>query len=371
MKNSFECIVIGGGVSGTAAAFELSQLGHEVALLEENKPHHQQACGEFISDEAIQHLRQMGISLDAAATKIQFCRLVSPRIACTIPLPRPGRGISRVRLDDSMIKRAEEAGAVVERGVTVKKYALESNGEYRIKTGAGDFFTKNLFVATGKQDLNEDPQDSDQPYIGMKMHFRLTAGPLKELQNYVMLFTYPAGYGGLTLIEPGVANCSFIFKKRVFSLLRGHYDEIRAYLEYFNPEFGRMLKGANLASEIFSASDISYGYLKPDFFGDENLYYLGDHSAVIPSLTGNGIAIALLSARISALVYDRKSKGESEGLHRLTRTLERQIRWSSFGHRLYKTPPLMDLAILITRFWPRCPQIILEKTRCPKINEIA
>ena len=49
-----------------------------------------------------------------------------------------------------------------------------------------------------------------------------------------------------------------------------------------------------------SIARVPYGYFCADHAAADGLYRVGDQAAVIPSFTGEGVAIALRSARLAA-----------------------------------------------------------------------
>src|SRR5665213_1654141 len=99
MKNSHECIVIGGGIAGSTAAYHLAKFGYNVAVLEKSQGPCHKICGEFLSFEAISYLKEMGVSLNGDNPVIKHFQLFSPRSKAEFVFPFPGRGISRYKLD--------------------------------------------------------------------------------------------------------------------------------------------------------------------------------------------------------------------------------------------------------------------------------
>jgi flavin-dependent dehydrogenase len=64
---SWDAIIIGGGLAGSAAAIELARAGKKVLLLEKEGQAHHKVCGEFISCEAEYYLSALGFDLKKAA----------------------------------------------------------------------------------------------------------------------------------------------------------------------------------------------------------------------------------------------------------------------------------------------------------------
>jgi flavin-dependent dehydrogenase len=62
------------------------------------------------------------------------------------------------------------------------------------------------------------------------------------------------------------------------------------------------LAGAEpLLAKPIAVTHIPYGYIRPTT--DDGLYCIGDQAAVIPSFTGDGISIALHTARCAVAAY--------------------------------------------------------------------
>jgi hypothetical protein len=116
-----EVFVIGGGVAGCAAAIALSRNGRSVTLIErEHTPRHK-VCGEFLSGEALEDLRALGIDVAAlGAVPIDFVRLAAARRAAEAPLPFPAASLTRKTLDTALIAGAMAAGVRVERGRSIQ-----------------------------------------------------------------------------------------------------------------------------------------------------------------------------------------------------------------------------------------------------------
>ena len=84
-------LVIGGGPAGAMVALRLASAGRDVVLLEKESGLHHKVCGEFLSPEAIDYLRQAGINpLDLGATSVRT-RAGNPG-RCSTPGPAARAG---------------------------------------------------------------------------------------------------------------------------------------------------------------------------------------------------------------------------------------------------------------------------------------
>ena len=105
MNSTIDNLVIGGGLAGSMVAIRLASAGRKVTLLEKERSAHHKVCGEFLSPEAVEYLRQAGVEpLDLGAATIRFLRMSSKRTVVEAALPFTARSLSRYALDESMLR---------------------------------------------------------------------------------------------------------------------------------------------------------------------------------------------------------------------------------------------------------------------------
>src|SRR3954449_8903115 len=105
-----ENLVIGGGLAGAMAALRLAAAGREVMLLEKERAAHHKVCGEFLSPEAVEYLRQAGVDpgrMGAAA--VARLRFATGEKLVETELPFRALSISRCVLDEALLARAADA----------------------------------------------------------------------------------------------------------------------------------------------------------------------------------------------------------------------------------------------------------------------
>jgi flavin-dependent dehydrogenase len=297
-------LIIGGGVAGAAAAIEIARMGRAVLLVERQQGPHHKVCGEFISGEAALYLLNLGIDLAALGavriTEVRLC--VDERVVAT-RLPFPAFSLSRRALDEALLRRASAAGADVMRGSGVRSLRRH-NGRWIVICDNGHVLTaSNVFLASGKHDLRgwKRPPGRQNDLLGFKLHWRLSANETAALGRAVDLILFSDGYAGLETIEDGVTNLCLVLRKSRFVALGQSWERLLPALLADCPHLARRLAKAEPCwPRPLAISSIPYGFIRTYADG---LWYLGDQAACIPSFSGDGMSIALHSARLAALFY--------------------------------------------------------------------
>jgi flavin-dependent dehydrogenase len=181
----------------------------------------------------------------------------------------------------------------------------------------------------------------------------------------VELFVFSGGYGGFTPIEGGLVNLCFLLEKRVIERygrdwqttareLSGACEGLAAYLEGSEPAFWPPAVVAN----------IPYGFVREQAVADD-LFCVGDQLAVIPSLTGEGMAIAMMSGRRAA-EYILQGTSAAAFHTEMAGILIPRVRLGFHVHRLFKSPRISDLGAQLVQRWPRLIEYIFKNTRLPQ-----
>jgi flavin-dependent dehydrogenase len=296
-------------------AMRLAAAGREVTLLERERSAHHKVCGEFLSREAVGYVRQAGVDpLALGAATIRFVRLSVKQRTAEAALPFTALSLSRYVLDEALLARAAELGCRVQRSSFVESLTNrdgmwhaqlrdgESQSVFRPESQPVSWSAPTVFLASGKHDLRglERGPGAQSDLIGFKLHWRLALSQTEDLRECMELYLFPGGYGGLSLIESGVANFCLVVRRSVLRKIGG-WSELLAKLQNENPLIAQRLHGATaLWERPLAVSPIPYGYLAGRPSG---LWCVGDQAAVIPSFTGDGMSIALHSASLAAQMY--------------------------------------------------------------------
>ncbi|HYE01428.1 MAG TPA: FAD-dependent oxidoreductase, partial [Alphaproteobacteria bacterium] len=327
--NGPDVAIVGGGLAGAAAAARLAAAGRRVVLLEREAAAHDKVCGEFVSVEAGQDLAGLGIDLAAAgAVAIRRLRLIAGRRCAVAALPFAASGLSRRILDGLVLDRAAAAGAELRRGAAVRAMA-SAEGAWRLEAGGGAVIAPTVLLATGKHDLRGWPRPPGRKndLIGFKMHFA-GADPLPDC---IDVGWFGGGYAGLQSIEGGRLNLCLVVEQGRYEALGRDWRRLMAALAAELPPLAERLAAAAPCWERpLAIARIPYGWVHDGGGDPPGLYRLGDQFAVIPSFAGDGMAIALATARDAAAAV-LAGMPAAEYHRRLHRRLAGQI---GLAHRL-------------------------------------
>ena len=319
-------LIVGGGPAGAAAAIMLARDGTPALLLERSRDAQDVVCGGFLGWDALAALERLGLDpVAAGAHAIMRLRLIVGGRAAEAPLPHRAAGFSRRTLDAALLRIAEAAGTAMERGVTVRGAEGRS-----IRTGDGATMTPDaLFLATGKHELRglARPRDAGgaDPAVGLRARLDPSPRLAAALAGTIELHLFDRGYAGLLVQEDGSINLCLSVKR---SRLGSGPEALLADLAATDaPTLGARLGEARAAPTWQAIAGVPYGWRTPETV--PGLFRLGDQAAVIASLAGDGVAIALASGRIAAEHHARRGAAGAETFQRAFAThAARPLGWA-------------------------------------------
>jgi menaquinone-9 beta-reductase len=361
-----QAMVIGGGIAGAAAATHLARAGRAVVLLERKAIPCDKVCGEFVSDEAARYLHDLDIDLDRlGAVRICSVRLYAQNTSVSTSLPFTAFSLSRRVLDEAVLRRAEASSAEVRRGRAVRSLQPH-NGDWVAELNDGSKVSApDVFLATGKHDLRGWKREPSRrgEHVAFKLHWFLNAAQAATLGSCVDLFVFRGGYAGLELVENAFANFCLVIRQCYFARFDYRWDLLLSSLRSDFPALDQRLSGALPRwDRPLAIASIPYGFVQSLGKGP---WCLGDQAAVIPSFSGDGIAIALHSARLAAEFY--LSGGTSSQFQsRLARDISGQVRRAMLISRLIVHPAGQAIAIAVARLAPMVVGYVACRTRIPR-----
>jgi flavin-dependent dehydrogenase len=284
-------LIVGGGPAGASAAIALARGGAMPVVIERSPGERDIVCGGFLGWDALALLRRLGLDPAAlGARPIHRLRLLSRDRVVESPLPHLAAGLSRRRLDAALLCMAEDAGAVVLRG----RAARAVEGDTVRLDGGEEMAAEAIFLATGKHELRGAPRATGKRPMSVGLRTTLAPPPYlaRALAGTIELHAFDGGYAGLLLQEDGSVNfCLSISRERM-----SDYGSPEALIEDLDagwPFFAERFDAAPPEGPWEAIAGVPYGWRARA--GEEGRFRIGDQAAVIASLVGDGIAIALAS----------------------------------------------------------------------------
>lgn len=324
-------IIIGGGLAGMAAAIHLSLAGLQVTLIEKNKFPRHKVCGEYISNEVLPYLRWLGADpaeLGVAGISRVLVSSVSGKTMESV-LPLGGFGVSRYALDHFLMKRAVAAGVEwIEDTVTDVRY---EDNRFAVQTLThGQLQAEVALGAYGKraaldQRLSRGFLQRKSPWLAVKGHYEGTFP-----DGLVALHNFSGGYCGVSKVEQGILNICYLVSYdsfRRYANIDTHRQEVLCRNIYLKNIFDN---SRPLFEQPLTISQVSF---EEKTKVEQHMLMLGDTAGLIHPLCGNGMAMAIDSARMAAegvLQYFRESgytrhQLETDYTHRWNKTFGRRV----------------------------------------------
>jgi flavin-dependent dehydrogenase len=367
MCSNKKIIVIGGGLAGLTSAILLQKEGFEVTLFEKKRYPFHRVCGEYISNEALPFLQSLHIPLsDLGPSQINRLSVTTERgneLAANLTMG--GFGLSRYELDNMLFKNAEKLGVTILFEKVIDLTFKE--GIFEITAENGIHYSVLAIAAYGKrsnldQKLNRAFFYHRSPYLGVKYHIK-TDLP----DNLIRLDNFSGGYSGVCKIEDQKYNLCYLSQTSNLKQYSG-IAEMEENVLHRNPFLKYLFKNSEFITikpEVIN--EISF---EPKTLVEHHLLFCGDSAGMITPLCGNGMAIAIHSAKILAESIIKHSSGEN--LNRIALEQDYIRRWSKefawrlrsgrIIQRLFGKPLLSRFAVAAMNNLPALNQMIVKKT---------
>jgi len=314
MNISTEVIIIGGGLAGLTSAIHLSKIGLKVIVIEKNEYPKHKVCGEYISNEVLPYLDWLSLDMSGLnpshITKLDFSTLDGKTISCDLPLG--GFGVSRFALDAFLFEKAVENGCEV-----IQDHVGDivfGNDIFTVCTLNNRIITSKIVIGAFGKRSNID-QKLKREFILKKSHWLAVKAHYfgKFPNDTVGLHNFEGGYCGVSKVENDTINICYLASYDSFKKYK-NTEEFQNQIVSRNPHLKLIFDSSEMLFENpLTISQISFDKKATV---ENHVLMIGDTAGLIHPLCGNGMAMAIHSAKIvSELIgdfYTNKIKSREE-----------------------------------------------------------
>ena len=347
---------MGAGPAGSTTAFYLAQAGLDVLLLEKSRFPREKVCGDGLTPRAVKALVGMGMNISEQDgwVRNKGLRVIGAGKRLELPWPElasyPGYGLVRTRhdLDESLARRAQQAGAKLLEGVTVtgpvidertgritgviaKADGGDSQGssprEYTSRVVvAADGNSSRLSLAMGLRKRDDRPLG-----VAVRTYYRTPRHDDDYLESWLDLWDGDRllpGYGWIFGMGDGTSNVGLGLLNT--SAAFGHTDYhalLRRWLKSMPAEWGYTEENR---TEPIRGAALPMGFNRTPHY-HRGLLLAGDAGGMVNPFNGEGIAYAMESGEIlartiaQALARPRR-RGDRAGARRVSARAQPGVR---------------------------------------------
>lgn len=362
-----DILIIGGGLAGLTAALHLSKNNCRVCLIEKHEYPHHKVCGEYVSNEVLPYLNELGIDpfLSGAKKISRFELTDSKGNPIKTALPLGGFGISRYAFDNLLFETIKNKVEII--FDTVEKVVFNEN-RFSVTTQLQKNLQADFVVgAFGKRSnidaiLNRNFMQKTSPWLAVKAHYEYDFP-----EDTVALHNFNGGYCGLSKTETNVVNACYLATLKSFKNYKDINDFQRNVLSE-NPHLANFFTNAKpLFKKPLTISQISFQRKKPV---ENHIFMLGDSAGLIHPLCGNGMAMAIKSAQIFSelfLASYLNSDFNRNKLERIYTTLwnnefDERLKFGRVIQKILLNPVASRLGFSIAGIVPKLLPILIAKT---------
>jgi menaquinone-9 beta-reductase len=357
----YDCAIIGGGVAGLSLAILLAKDGKKVILFEkENYPFHK-VCGEYISNESVKFINKLGVDLsnyNLPRMDSLFLSSISG-IAIKRNLSVGGVGFSRYELDNLLYQTAIVGGVEVRTKTKVQSVQFEKD-QFQILFNDRQITAKTVCGAYGKNS-NIDAQlnrmiraDGEKNlFVAVKHHIKADFYD----RTRVEMHNFNGGYCGMSSIENGKVNLSYITKASNLRKCGGKISELEKRVLSENPFLKRYFDKAKF--ELEKPLVISHLHFGLKTAVDSHILMLGDAAGNIAPLSGNGMSMAFRSASIAHEVVNAflnnqitRTAMETAFTNEYKKAFSARISYARMIHKTFGKPFFNNLSFYLLKMFP-------------------
>jgi menaquinone-9 beta-reductase len=375
-----EISIIGGGPAGSTAAIYLADFGFDVCLIEKKVFPRDILCGEFLSREVVKNLKELNLFdnfLKLNPNPISSFNLIdddSKEIFAQLSFQ--AFGLKRSTFDNLLLSCVKEKGVSVYQPYEVTEIIKENEG-YLLslkssKRHSDTISSRYIIAAYGKRNhldtkLNRKFVSYKSNLDGIKYHV-----PKKFLRKFrddqIQIFAADEIYCGVNSVNDD--EVTFCFLKGGGGSSRTpiqNLNQLSGRNDKFKSLFNQDIEDVFLSNRVYGSGDIYFGRRNKV---EDGVFMIGDAAQVIAPLAGDGISMAMDSAKLLAnLFYIKKQRNISDNElyetynHEWQKNFNKRVRTAGFIQRVLFKKIGRRIGLGGVKYFPYALNYIINSTR--------
>lgn len=370
-KNS-QILIIGGGLAGLTSAIHLSKLGFSVLVIEKNSYPKHKVCGEYISNEVLPYFKWLDFDIESLKpthiTDLHFSSESGKMIKSKLPLG--GFGISRYTLDFALYKKALSQNCrIIQEQVNEVRF---KDDFFEVILSDGTILKANVILGSFGKRSNLDVQmkrsflNKKSPWLAVKSHYKG-----KFADDVVGLHNFKGGYCGVSKVEDDVINICYLTDFKSFKKFK-NIDDFQENVVQRNPNLKKVLQNSEIVfDKTLTISQICFDEKQSV---ENHILMIGDTAGLIHPLCGNGMAMAIHSAKLASeqvvdFLNQKISRKDMEKNYSKNwdKNFKRRLHFGRFLGKILEHSTLSEILTKTITYFPFLLPLIIKKTHGKEI----
>ena len=374
-----EITIIGGGPSGSTAAIYLANFGFDVCLIEKKIFPREILCGEFLSREVVKNLKELNLFsrfLNLKPNSISSFAMFYDNKEISTQLDFQGYGLKRSAFDNLLLMNAKEKEVKVYQPFEVSEIIKEGNCyKLRLKSSVHStqmINSRYVIAAYGKR--NHLDAKLKRKFVSYKSNldgikYHVNKKFLRNVNdNQIQIYTSDGIYCGVNSVNDEEVTVCFLEDRANISRSPAQsFERLTNSNSAFESLFSSEIENIFLSNRVYGSGNI--------FFGKRNkvengIFMIGDAAQVIAPLAGDGISMAMDSAKLLANLFkDKKQKNISDvDLHEMydsewQKNFERRLKTALFIQKVLFKKTGRRIGLSVLQYFPQALNYFIKNTR--------
>lgn len=377
-----DIVIIGGGPGGATTALYLAKLGFDVTLIEKKKFPRETLCGEFLSKEVTDVLKELNIFSDFLSlnpNKLKkFVAVDESGIKLRSDLSFDAYAMKRSLFDLFLLEKAKAEKVTILQpyeATNIIKSKSHYISEITDTNGKKDnIFSKLVIAAYGKQ--NSLDKKLGRSFINKKsflngVKFHLPVGLLKEkFADEIRIYTDDGLYCGMNQVNKSEITICFLENRKQYRIpSRQRLAEVIKSNTHFQKIFSEEALNYLTTATVYGTGNIYFN--KKDVV-ENGIIMLGDSARVISPLAGDGIGMAMESAKLLQSILTKYDLNDRDMIYeeytkRFEKLFVKRLKTAKFIQGMILNNNIRKLGFTVVNKFPALLPYFIKFTRSYKM----